>query len=415
MTGSPQRVRAIARHDTEAPAHSGPAILLPRRRPGYLGPVHITQLLLAEAAIVAVLAVLTRGVVVAGVVAGACVILLSAALGRHRGRWWLERRLMTRQYRRRRRSRPATDAEDPRLIALRWLAPDLTVEDVPAADGSRIGVARDDAGWYAVATITATAPMRDDPRRSLPLNTLVGALADANQPGAVLQVVTHTVPAPSLDAHPASPMGQSYRQLLGSFGSVPVPADRATWIAVRLDARSLAEAGAYGADLDIAPAVVAALVRRVVKSLRHTGVAYQVLDANGLVGALTRSCDLDPTAQNGTAEKPHEDWSEWHSPRLAHRSFWVRGWPPLSEASALLDWLTTAPAATTSVALILVPEDETVDLRCLVRVAAPAAALSQICETITRRAHEARADLFQLDGEQGPAVYASAPTGGGPR
>ncbi|MEJ3743621.1 type VII secretion protein EccE [Actinomycetes bacterium KLBMP 9797] len=414
---SSQPVRAVARVSADRSEHAGPAILLPRRRPGHLGPLNVTQLLLAEAVVVAVLLALTRNVVLgaaAGLV-GALVLLLT--LSRRRGRWWLERQLMTRQYRRRQRTASPVAGDDPRLAALRQLAPGLTVENVAVADGAQVGVARDDAGWYGVAAVIPTPSTQNDPG-GIPLEALAAALADADQPGVALQVVTQTVPAPALDAHPSSAAGQSYRQLLARFGAVPVPADRETWVAVRLDARSLAESVGDGdADLDAAPAVVAALVRRITKALRHDGVAHRLLDADALLTALARTCDLEPVGPHGEPAQPREDWSSWHSARLAHRSYWLRGWPPLDQAAALLNWLSTAPAAMTNVALVLAPDEDhrMVDLRALIRVSAPAADLGPICQALVSGAGQARADLFPLDGEQGPAVYASAPTGGGAR
>ncbi|MDG4772610.1 type VII secretion protein EccE [Solwaraspora sp. WMMD792] len=409
-----------ARVSAETPDASGPAILLPRRRPGYLGPVHVMQLLLVEAVIVAVLAVLGRGVALTTGASAAGLLLLAATLGRHQGRWWLERRAMTRQYRRRRQDTSGTPrADDPRVAALHRLAPGLVVENVAVADGAQVGVARDDAGWYAVAAVTPSTPMRGV-AGGLPLEKLADALSEADQPGTVLQVVTQTVPAPSVDMHPSAPAGQSYHQLLARFGGVPLPADRATWIAVRLDARALAEAAATGdADLDAAPAVVAALVRRVTKSLRRVGVSCRLLDADGLLTALVRSCDLEPAAPDTQREAapPREEWSDWHSSRLAHRSFWIRDWPPVGQVSGLLDWVSTVPAAMTNVALIMAPDSsqKMIDLRGLVRVSAPAADLGQLCQSVAQGVERAGADLFPLHGEQGPAVYASAPTGGGAR
>lgn len=421
MTVSPQPVRAVARVSADRPEQSGPAILLPRRRPGHLGPFHITQLLLAEAVIVGVLVAATQNAVLAVAVGAVGALVLLLTLARQRGRWWLERQLMTRQYRRRRQqATAAVPGDDPRLVALRRLAPGLTVENIAVADGAQVGVARDDAGWYAVASVTPHPATRED-RGGVPLDTLAAALAEADQPGVVLQVVTQTVPAPSMDAHPSSAAGQSYRQLLARFGTVPVPADQETWLAVRLDARALAESIATGiaggADLDAAPAVVAALARRIAKSLRRDGVAHRLLDADALLAALARCCDLEPPAPGAEPAQQREDWSEWHSARLAHRSFWLRGWPPLAQAPAVLNWLATAPAALTNVALVLAPDEDNrmVDLRALVRVAAPAADLGPICQALVNGATQARAELFALDGEQGPAVYASAPTGGGAR
>jgi type VII secretion protein EccE len=374
------------------------------------------QLLLAEVAVIAVLAVLSHGILLIACALLAGIALLVGTLARKEGRWWLERRLMARQFRHRQHDRPMPDRRDARLTALQSLAPGLVVEDVSARDGAQIGVARDDAGWYAVAAVTPTAAMRDDPSVGLPLDILVRALTDADQPGAVLQVVTHTVPAPSLDLDATRLAGRSYRDLLQEFGPVPVPVDRVIWLAVRLDAQALAEAGADRIDdAGQAPAAVATLIRRVAKALRQAGLGYQVLNADGLIGALARSCDLDQPAPTGAAPPPREEWSAWHSGTLAHRTFWLQDWPTIAQSGALLDWLATAPAALTSIAMTLAPDGDTVDLRCLARVAARAGELTEVCAAVHRGAQLAHARLFQLDGEQGPAVYASAPTGGGPR
>jgi type VII secretion protein EccE len=420
MTESPARVRAVARVRDVA-SRTGPAILLPRRRPGRLGPVHVVQLLLIEGVALGVLAALAFGPPMAGAVGLVGLVLVLIALARRRGRWWLESRLMAWQYRRRRHYRPDGFHDDARLRGLQWLAPGLSVRDVPAPDGTQIGVARDDAGWYAVATVRPAAAMRDAPADGLPVDRLVRVLHDAAAPGAVLQVVTHTVPAPSLELDRGCPASQSYLELLQTNGPVPVPRDRVTWITVRLDARSMAEEAPIGGAETQPPALVGTLLRRVVGVLRRTGRACQILDADGLLDALARSCDLEPPTAPGaparTAQpvRPHEDWSAWHSARLAHTSYWVQDWSPVVQAGALLDGLSAAPAALTSVTLIMAPQDDTIDLRCLARVAAPVESLAQSGQELVLRARQAHARLFRLDGEQAPAVYATAPTGGGPR
>jgi type VII secretion protein EccE len=413
---------APARPGTASPA-TAPVMLPPRRRPGYLGPVHVLQLLVAEAALVALVAMLARGPAVLAATAGGSGAILVLVLGRRHRRWWLEHLQMRREYRRRVRPLTSGDGDgDPRLAALRRLAPGLVVENVRGAGGAQVGVAHDRAGWYAVVAVEPTTPMRDDPSGRIPLDVLLTALTDTAQPGVMLQVVTHTVPTPSLDAHPAAPAGRSYRDLLAVAG--PVPTDRATAIAVRLDTRSLAAAGVGG---DTAPGTVAALARRVAKTLRRSGTPHRLLDAGGLLDVLARSCDLEPWPGPGPAPAPREAWSAWHSHRLVHHTFWVRRWPANGRAAELVDLLGSGPASLASVALILAPQPATgdpadgpgggatTDLRCLVRLAAPADLLPAACEAARRRAAELGAELFSLDGEQAPAVYASAPTGGGPR
>lgn len=407
---------ASAAHPVRDTARTGPAeaVLRPKRRPGHLGAMHVLQLLAVEAAIVAVLASLSGGV---GVVAGAsvgAVLLLILALARHRGRWWLERRIIARDHRRRRRN-PGGATGDRRLDALRVLAPGLSVEDVKTTTGSRVGVARDAAGWFAVAEV-AKAP--GDGPTEVPVDTLAETLIDVDQPGAVLQVVVQTVPAPSVDTHPSSPAGYSYRHLIGSFGGLQIPADQTTWIAVRLDARLLAEAmGQDWAGLNEVPALTAALARRVARSLNRHRLGFRLLDAEALVHALARSCDLEQPADVTEPVRPREEWTQWHSARLTHRTYWLRSWPEVDRIGALLRGLSSVPAAMSTIALILVPEPRTglLDMRGLVRVAAPPADLTQVTQLATTGARQAGADLFPVEGEQGPAVYASAPTGGGAR
>jgi type VII secretion protein EccE len=412
MSQSPAHVRATAQVGVATRERGGPVTLLPRRRPGYLGPLHVIQLVLIEAAIIAVLVTLRSGVPVLAAAVAVSLLVLIPALSRRRGRWWLERRAIAGQFRRRQaRARRDARYQDPRLSALQTLAPGLSVADVSASDGTQVGVARDDAGWYAVSVLASSSPMRDDPRPALPLDALARTLSEARQPGAVLQVVTHTIPVPG----GGDAAGQSYRELSQNFGSVTIPVDQVTWLVVRLDARTLAEAGAGGPDETAqAPAVVVGMLRSLLKHLRPYEVFARPLDRDGLLNALARSCDLIP-ASPAAPSQPREEWGGWHSGRLVHRSYWLRDWPSLAQAGPLLDWLSTAPAAMASVALIVAADGDNLDLRCLVRVAAPPERLNAVCEAVVRGARAARAELFELDGEQGPAVYASAPTGGGPR
>ncbi|MFC7548787.1 type VII secretion protein EccE [Plantactinospora sp. GCM10030261] len=408
VASAPQPARDVVRTGTAE------AVLRPRRRPGHLGSLHVMQLLAVEAAIVAVLASLASGIAVVIGAGVAAVLLLALALARHRGRWWLERRLIRRDHRRRRRN-PGGTTGDRRLDALRVLAPGLSVEDVKTPSGARVGVARDSAGWYAVAEVSR-AP--GDSPTEVPVDTLAEALMDVDQPGAVLQVVVQTVPAPSVDTHPSVPAGYSYRHLIANFGGEQIPADQTTWLTVRLDARSLAEAmGQDGSALDEAPALTAALARRVARSLTRHRLGHRLLDAEALVHALARSCDLEPLAEITEPVRPREDWTQWHSARLTHRTFWVRTWPEVDQVGTVLRAMTGVPAAMSTIALTLMPEPRSglLDLRGLVRIAAPAAELGQVAHLVGTGARQAGADLFPVDGEQGPAVYASAPTGGGPR
>jgi type VII secretion protein EccE len=379
-----------------------------------LGALHVTQLLVAEVAIISVLAVEIRSPSATSVAAVAAALVLGVTLGRWDGRWWIERRLLARRLRQRRSARRPSH-QDARIAMLRTLAPRLAIDVNDGPEADEIAVARDDAGWFAAVAVTDGSSLVDEPSAAgLPLDALAATISDAEQPGAVVQAVIHTVSAPTIHIDEAQPASASYRELLQRYGAVP--ADRVIWVAVRLDARALAEAGARSyEDVEQAPAVVAALARRVAKALRRAGFAGRVLDRDALLDALARSCDIDAVAGAETPGWPRERWHTWHSGRMAHRSCWLQGWPGLDRAHRLLDSMAAAPTTMTSLALILAPGPDGVDVRCLLRAAAAPKAINKTCRALNRAARSLHSELFWLDGEQGPAVYATAPTGGGPR
>lgn len=397
-----------------APPSASDAISVqPVRRPGYLGSLSLTQIVVAEAALLIAAGAATQGLV-PGLIAGlAAVLVLGVVFARRRRRWWLEDMLIAWRYRRRRSS-----PRDPGLVlaALRSVAPGLAVRDVTAPDGARVGVARDEAGWFSVVALTPTAPVHAE-AAPVPLDTLVGLLAATEQPGAVLQLVTHTVPAPGIDLHPASPAGGSYRQLVESLSRAGVPAHRESSVSVRIDARSLAEALLdHTADPDAAAELVASLGRRIATSLRRLGVACRVLDTDDLIATLARSCDVE-SGVLGDSGEVREEWTRWHSARLAHRTYWLKTWPASASAvGTLFEWVTALRASHTTVALTLDPStgDDDIAVRAFVRLAAdPDHDFATLEKTLFDGVRTFGAQLVPLDGEQGPAAYATAPTGGG--
>lgn len=413
MNQAPSRVRAVARVGADPePVGRGPATFLRRRRHGYLGPVSVLQLVLIEALVVALVVLFRHSVVLLVVGCVLAAAILVATFARSGGRWWLERMLLRRQYHRRKGS-SHLPADDARLVSLHRLVPDLTIRTVEGPGGTEVGVGRDGAGSFAVVAIVPPAGLNGDPLGDVPLSKLAGLVQDAEQPGAVLQVVRHSVPATG-----AGPVGQpaadSYRDLAAQYG-VGMAADQAIWVAVRFDARTVAEASVGAAD-DSAelPLMLSVLVRRVSKVLRRAGLEYQVLNADGLIEALTRSCELEQPPP-GPQPRTGEGWTGWRSASLMHACFWLSGWPDLRNSGALLDEMSRTPAALTSVALILAPHGDLIELRCLLRVASEPAALDQTCAAARQAVSRTGGSVFRLDGEQAPAVYATAPTGGGAR
>jgi ESX secretion system protein EccE len=402
------RLSAQQQHDLG----SRPPAAKPVRRAGHIGSVEVTQIALAEAAVLVAAAVATRGPIPGGIGVVVAAAIVVAAFARRRKRWWIEDALMAWRLQRRRVAK-LDAAAPPALAALRSLAPGLALRDVTMSDGARVGVARDDAGWFAAVALTPSARV-DGEAAPVPVDTLAGVLADSGRPGTVLQLLTHTVPAPGRDLHVTAPAAASYRQLTGPYGPIPLPAHRESTVVARVDARMLAEellnAGA-DADVDAASALVAGLGRRVARSLRRAGVACRALDADELLRALVRSCDVEAGDQPVSGR---EEWTEWHSAALAHRTFWLQTWPPADQVGSLLDWAAGLPADQTNVSLLLAPAGtDDLSARVLIRVAAPLDALAEISRQLTEGAARFGAQVFALDGEHGQGVYATAPTGGG--
>ena len=390
---------------------------LPKRRPGFFSTSAFLRLAVGEAAIAGGLAASERTRPASGV----ALLLLAVTLARQNGRWWVDHGTVARSFRRRRAARPDPHP-DARITALRALAPGLTIGTVDVS-GAGVGVACDGDGWFAVAAFSQPMPAGTEPQLAGPdpfastdrlIPDLAAALRECDVPGAVAQSVTHTVPAPVPDLDPGCAAVVSYRELMQLAG--PVPAERTQWLAVRADTEALAAAGVRQADQ--APAIVAGLARRVARAASRHGRKATVLDREGLISALAYSTGL------GTA--PHEEWGAWHAGRpsstdraLAHRTFWLRDWPRSSAIASLLDHLAATPAALTSLALTVSADpaagSDSIDIRCLIRIAAKAGDLEQASENLEAAARSADAEVVALDGEQAPAAYASAPTGGGPR
>ncbi|MFI5906786.1 type VII secretion protein EccE [Dactylosporangium sp. NPDC051541] len=388
----------------------------PRRRRGYVGGVHVGRLVLIEAVLLLIAAMVPHGPIVAGIAGFAGLLVLLVALLRSRGRWWLERRAMSREHNRRRDAGPDPAPEpDRRLVMLRTLAPGLQVREVTGAtaEGPRIGVGCDAAGWYAAAVLGSGDSMRGDAEPGVPLDLLARVLDEAEHPGAVVQVTTVTVPAPWQPVDNNQFAARSYRELQHLQSGSPLPAERTTWVAVRLEARARAEVGMAGSyDAEHAPALVGSLIRKVGRLLRDAGLEHRILTGDELTDAVARACELDP-AVRGEAWRPREDWTVWRSGELAHTVFWLKTWPRLDNTSALLEHLISLPSSSSASSLILTRDGGGLALRGLIRVSAVPAALEPSARALEEAATAAHAELVRLDGEHGPGMYACAPTGGG--
>lgn len=408
MSEATGHVRAVARVGSAPPPPPGPVMLVRRRRPGYLGLISITQLLVAEILLVGVLAVAGAGWIVLVTAAVVFAVAMWGLFWRRRGRWWTERLLLARGLRRR-KGATASRNPDPRLAALHIVAPGLAVSTYEASDGERVGVGRDESGWFATAAVVQPQFGRSGSFGRLPLDRLTQVLREMGQPGSVVQIVVQSVPAPTNDIDSRNRCVLSYEELLGQHGTVP--ADRMVWVSVRLDERRFLDAWVDESDpIDQAPAVVAALVRRMGRVMRRDGVSYQALDSDGLLDALVRSLDLE---RDPAAASPQEAWETWRSAHLTHASFWISHWPEPDRGAKMLEQLAAVPAASTTLSITLDAHEEFTDFRCIVRISTKEYGLDTATAAVREIVEQSGGSVLRLDGEQVPAAYASAPTGGG--
>lgn len=365
----------------------GQAWFRPVRGRGRLGVVSLARLLAFEIVLVIVAAVGVQrlwALIAAGVIGLAVIVLM---FGRSKGRWWTESLMLWMGF----RSRRGTAGEkrnDPRLAALCELAPDLVVEDIAGPGESKLGMGSDEAGWFTVLQVAGGSS--GVPTPPVPLSALARTAAEAEQAGVVMQVVTHSVP-----------------------GREPGTRDRTLWVAVRLDAKAVADSmiDSPAERLDV-PAVLAEITRRAERVLRRRGLQARMLTADEAVDALARSCDLLPGAGGA---RVHETWDAWHSQRLRHGCFWVQSWPDPDRGTVLLAGLAELPADLVSTALLLEPSYDGTTLRCLVRIATSPQRYGHVGDLVRTLAERNGARVSRLDGQHGPAVYASAPSGGGAR
>ncbi|MFB9908547.1 type VII secretion protein EccE [Allokutzneria oryzae] len=380
------RARPRAAKSTRARRRSG-AWFRPRRQPGRLGGFGLARLIALQVVLLALAYAVFQGVwaLVAACVLG--LVALALIFGRSHGRWWTESIALWMRFRRR-RGAAGEVRDDPRMAALTELAPTLVVDDVDGPNDRKLGLGSDGAGWFTVIEVSAEDGSAPTP--PVPLAALVKIAADAEQAGVVTQVVAHNGP------------------IVG-----PGRREHTTWVAVRLDAHAAAESMIDNQDgrVDV-PGVLSEITRRVERVLRRRGHDARILDADEVTEAMARSCDL---ARPGGPERIREEWDAWYSPWLAHAVFWVRSWPDPVRGVELLAALAELPAPLVSVALLLEPTHEGADLRCLIRVAAPPERFRQACSAVVDVAARSGARLTQLDGQHAPAVYASAPSGGGAR
>lgn len=406
---APTRSRHVGR--VSVPQHVPPqAVPRPRRVRGSRGDLGRTQFVVTEVAAVAVgLGVLSGAPVAIGIVGGLALALLLTGWGRSGGRW-LYQAIAARMALRHRRAA----ADDAR----RTDGPAVPGFQVYNHDdrGNSLGIGQDANGWFAALSLGGDDDLISGERLSIRLDRLTRLIEEGTARPSSVQFVSFRLPAPTAVLAAQSPCVASYRELQASIGGAEAQAAgvelaaHLTWVAVRLNAGDAIEATAErGGGLEGVGKTLAAAIGRISKILSSSGMAYRVLDGDALLDALELTCGFDPTVapDANTAEQ----WRGWRSEALEQTSYEVLRWPATLDTTGI-GQLMSAPADRLVVSVALRQATTAVRIGTIVRVMAAPSRMESTCHAVTAHAESLGFRLRPLHGLQGPAVYASAPTGG---
>ncbi len=415
----PSPVRAVARVGGGRPP-GGPWLLTRHRARQRIGRFRVEQFVVLELVLLGALAMLHRPAwqVAVGGVLGAALLLL--AFLRPGGQWWLSRLAMRARLRRRARAARGVRSSDHRITVLRELSPALIIEAAEER-GVPMGIGHDGSGWFAAAEIeVGSGGAFGDVVEPLSLGVLARTLLEEEFPVSAVQLVTHTVPAPTVALDGRSPCQQSYRELVGAGGDSAV-AHQVQWLAVRLDDDEAADVAAErgGGTAGIHKAMASALTR-CIKVTNSRNRSCRPLDRDELTDALVRSCGVMGTGAQPGSRRTGEEWQRWRGDGLAHAVYWVFRWPEIqANGPNLMNQLIACCGVENSLSIVIRrptltadQEGETaVDLAGIVRLIAEPALLGPAGDAFERAADTAGFGLRLLGGEQAPAVFATAPTG----
>ncbi len=389
-------------------------------RPGRIGPLLVIRLVFLEAAVALVAApLLTKHafwVVLTIPLAALCVV--GALVGSH-GRWIGQLSAVRGEFRERRSQRTDASGGEAALAPLRETFPALRTTSVSSRTGDPVGMIGDGTFLTAVIRVsTRHEPLRA-PRSShpLPLGVVAGVLSDDRLAVSCVQVVTHTQPAPAPHLQPHALAVRSYQGIMSD-----VPAQRTTWVAIRLEPEEAAGAiearggGAVGIQRTLLTAV-----QRVASDLEGAGFEATPLSEPDLITAIGTACAVNPQIgitprAAGATHRTEETKRTWRCDDRWHTSYWLDKLPKLTVDGTpqLVAELTSVPTLATSFAVTASRgTGGSVGFSAHVRVAARSEnQLTEAAKALEQRAAKAGAHLTRLDGEQLPGLVATIPLGG---
>lgn len=389
-------------------------------RPGLIGRVPVVRVVLAEAAVALAAVPFLAGRPLWGALTGPAALVCGfAAVAGGRGRWLGQWALVRADLRERRRQRGALPGADAALAPLRETFPALRTVSVGSRSGDPVGMIGDGTFLTAVVRVGSRREPLRAPRgaQPLPLGVVAGVLSDERLSASCVQIVSHTQPAPTTNLPPHALAVRSYLNVMAD-----VPAQRTTWVAVRLDPQQAAGAvearggGTLGTQRSLLTAA-----QRVASDLEGAGFEAVLLSEPELITALGTACAVNPLVGTGTrtaatGRRTEETRRTWRCDDRWHTTFWLDKLPALGADSTpdLVAALTSVPALATSFSVTATRgTGGAVGFSAHVRVTARSEAeLGEAAKNLEQRAEKLGAGLTRLDGEQLPGLVATVPLGG---
>lgn len=409
---------------TQHPERTRPGRPRPRRRAWMLGPFHLLQVVVWQAAVAVVLAVHREPLPVLVPVAAVAAVAVVLTAVRVRGRWLYSWAALVARFRVRRRRTPLA-AQGPGTVVtvaavadalLGAVSPEARVEPVVLDDQDAGLVVHRDGVAVVLATVATTDDATTDPARTLPPLTALLPPDESGDLPVVVQLLVQTVPAPGWTGD-TDPAAVSYRQLTGGR----VPARRRSWVVVQV---SRLPDDDRTADL---VTTLANAVRRVRRQLGRASLRTHLLGVDDLRAALVGVAGLDagpdgavrPQAADGRgAEAPRsvetvETWGSWRAGGVEHVTYRLLDWPSLEAVPGqdLVDRLGTVSGLQTTVSVAARRTGELVELSCSLRVRLPGGPADPTAALVDTAA-EAGARLERLDGRHRAGMAAALPLGG---
>ena len=426
-----------------------------------IGPLHVTQIVIWQAAAAMVMASLGQHIaVVISAAVLACIALVFTAV-RVRGRWLYQLIALRLSFLSRPRVLVTGAHADRRGELLAFVAPGATADSVET-DDYEIGILDHVAGAAAIIEIATESSLVVERPVDLPSPASLLPAYDPSAPPLSVQLLLQAVPAPTLTAVSVNAASAYYALTNGS-----VPSQRRAWLVLQLGHSA-------GYTTEQIRQGVANSVRRLVRRLRREGIAARPLDREealstfaGLAHLNTSTIEtsaavaaaatgatvdlrairerygVDPRANLTPLAQEH--WDVWWSESVAQATFVVRKWPSLDSPAGqrLISELTSVPSLGTTVSLATrrvpppqlerpskdkhgekrssrraggsseKPYPDEIMIELAVRIAAPnPQRLASVSSALVERAKKCGARLERLDGQHVRGVAATLPLGG---